>query len=178
VGGGGGGAVVETKQRWQAWAAAGQTQSKKKKKKKEKTSFSIGRVRLHLAAGWVPVDLAEVVVAAAETAAGVGGSGSDWRASGMGVQAVSCSQKKRRRRKREKKREEKTEKRAHQMLIDRCHSITCRQGRDQARASARSLGIARGRAALIRYAMTVMRGSGHEKKTTGHAAVVVLRVPE
>jgi hypothetical protein len=98
-GGGGGGAVVETKQWWQAWAAAGQTQSKKKKKKKKKTSFLIGHVRLRLVAGWVPVDLAEVVAAAAKTAAGMGSSGSDWRASGMGVQAVSRSQKKKKRKK-------------------------------------------------------------------------------
>jgi hypothetical protein len=45
----------------------------------------------------VPTDLAEVVVVA-ETAAGMGGnlssSRSDWRASGMGVQAISHSQKK------------------------------------------------------------------------------------
>jgi hypothetical protein len=59
---------------------------------------------LYLAAGWVPVDLAEVVVAAAEVAAGMGSSRSDWRASGMGVQAISCSKKKMKKKKREKKR--------------------------------------------------------------------------
>jgi len=52
---------------------------------------------LRLAAGRVPVALAEVVVAA-EMTAGVGvgssGSGSDCRSSGMGVQAVSYSRKK------------------------------------------------------------------------------------
>ena len=46
---------------------------------------------MHLIVGWVPVDLAEVVVVVAEMVAGMGGSRSDWRVSGMGVQAISCS---------------------------------------------------------------------------------------
>jgi hypothetical protein len=58
---------------------------KKKEKKEKKTSFLIRYVRLHLTAGWVPVDLAEVVAAAVETAVGMGGSRSDWRVLGMGV---------------------------------------------------------------------------------------------
>jgi hypothetical protein len=70
-------------------------------------SCSIGHIRLHLTAGWVPADLVEVVVvAAAETVAGVGGDGSssrsDWRVSGMGVQAISRSQKKEKKRKKKK----------------------------------------------------------------------------
>jgi len=50
---------------------------------------------LRVAVGRVPVDLAEVVVVAempAGTLAGGSGSGSDWRLSGMGIQAVSESQ--------------------------------------------------------------------------------------
>ena len=80
-----------------------QKKEKKRKKKKKRTSGSVGHVRLCLAAGWVPVDLAEVVVVAEKVAVGVGSdgssSGSDWRASRMGVQAVSCSQKKRKEKK-------------------------------------------------------------------------------
>jgi hypothetical protein len=55
---------------------------KKKKERKKQTSCSIGHVHLCLTVGWVPVNLAEVVVVA-ETVAGVGGNGSgsrsDWR---------------------------------------------------------------------------------------------------
>src|SRR6266404_708485 len=61
-------------------------------------SCSIGHVRLCLAVGRVPVDLAEVV-AVAEMVAGTGSSGSepDWRSSGMGIQAISQAEKKRKR---------------------------------------------------------------------------------
>ena len=61
----------------------------------------IGRVRLRLVVGQVPVDLAEVVVVAemvvAEMVTGTGSSGSepDWRSSGMGIQAISQAEKKR-----------------------------------------------------------------------------------
>jgi hypothetical protein len=61
-------------------------------------SCLIGHVCLYLTAGWVPADLAEVVVVVAEMVADMdgngSGSGSDWRVSGMGVQAISYSQKK------------------------------------------------------------------------------------
>jgi hypothetical protein len=57
-------------------------------------SCSIRHIHLHLTAGWVPVDLAKVVVVA-DMVAGMGGdssgSRSDWRALGMGAQAISHS---------------------------------------------------------------------------------------
>src|SRR6266404_968183 len=58
-------------------------------------SCSIGHVRLCLAVGQVPVDVAEMVVA--EMVAGTGSSGSepDWRSLGMGIQAISQAEKKR-----------------------------------------------------------------------------------
>jgi hypothetical protein len=90
---------------------------KKKKEKKKRTSCSIGCICLHLAAGWVPVDLAEVVVAAVETVAGMGGSRSDWRASGMGVQAVSCSQIKDEEKKKRKKERKKQKSRLTRCLL-------------------------------------------------------------
>ena len=71
---------------------------KKITKEKKQTSCSIRYVCLYLIGSWVPVDLVKVVVVA-EMVAGIGGSRSDWRASGMGFKPSVVVKKKKKEKK-------------------------------------------------------------------------------
>jgi len=114
---------------------------------------------LRVAVGRVPVDLAEVVVVAempAGTLAGGSGSGSDWRLSGMGIQAVSDSQK-------EEEEKRKKDWWAHRTIVGGC----CDEARSALIGYVMCGGGRDGRAAVVVFEGARVSGSGaRERKNT------------